>query len=288
LICKKELEAEISRVQGRLLHLHRVQERGFLSVPSLKTRSPDVQIQDFRGFLIPHKTVNEVQQTSHGKAVEAHSMFLLGEPNPQVNHLHHLPFFRFPFEAHDELMEPIYTVVANWRSIVSEKCYSLALEYAERKGLWDLENQALCAYSHEKRVCLDQWPPEFSKATLKTNESVIMNRVGQDQPMFLDELEGRSCLFYDYNALVEDPVLEHKAYRKRLAWTESEIKIFMERYAQHPREFKRISASLPAKSIKDVIEFYHIHRIEYGLGAIEKASRKRGRKKVITEGMIRS
>jgi hypothetical protein len=137
-------------------------------------------------------------------------------------------------------------------------------------------------------VLLDTWPPEFSKATLKTNESVIMTRVGEDQPMFLDQLEAQCYLFWDFNALVENPVIEHKAYRKRLVWTEGEIKIFMERYAQHPREFKRISASLPSKSIKDVIEFYHIHRIEYDLGAIEKASRKRGRRKMITEGIMRT
>ena len=119
-------------------------------------------------------------------------------------------------------------------------------------------------------------------------ESTLLHCCANDEPMYLDEMEKHEYVFYDMNRFVEDPVAEHLAYKRRLIWTDAEIKIFLERYAQHPREFKRIAASLPSKCVKDVIEFYDIHRIDLNLKDIEVASRKKGqRKKMVSEGSVR-
>ena len=178
----------------------------------------------------------------------------------------------------------------NWKMFALEKARSLARQYVERHSLWEKSNGPLNDYNHESRKIIDLWPNEFKNTVLKSTmpESTLLHLCANDEPMYLDEMEKHQYVFYDMNRFVTDPVAEHLAYKNRLVWTDAEIKIFLERYTQHPREFKRIAASLPSKSVKDVIEFYDIHRIDLNLKDIEVASRKKGqRKKMVSEGSVR-
>jgi hypothetical protein len=197
-------------------------------------------------------------------------------------HITSLPALGASFRAHEDILEPMFTVVRTWRLVAFQKASRLALEYVERRALWEQFSAALNDYAHESRTLIDSWPPEFVR-TPKIGEPM-----DSDEPMYLDAMEAENYCFYDMNRFVPDPVKAHNEYRTRLAWTQSEVKTFVERYAQHPKEFKRIAAALPGKSVKDVIEFYSIHRIDLNLKDVDVSARKRGRKKVlISEGRMR-
>ena len=169
-----------------------------------------------------------------------------------------------------------------------EKEQSLCQEYIELKELQHKYYSALESWQREDRRTLDSWPPEYKKQLPKTTDVTILNKyTGRDQPMFISDIERESTAFYSENGFVKDPVAEHDKFRNRLVWTTAEIQIFLERYLLHPRDFKKIAAYLPSKSIKDVIEFYYLHRNDMHLKDLENRQKKRGRKKVITEGVVK-
>jgi hypothetical protein len=159
-------------------------------------------------------------------------------------------------------------------------------EYLERRAHWEAFSVALERYHRESRELLDQWPKEMVDVkpfTSKDGKEVL----APDQPMYLDEVEAHTYVFFTMNGFVPDPVAAHREYRQRLCWTASEKQVFIDKYRLHPREFKKIAAGLPHKSVKDVIEYYYINRINLNLKEIEQQSKKRGRKRVITEGAVR-
>ncbi|OHT09303.1 hypothetical protein TRFO_21872 [Tritrichomonas foetus] len=286
------LNEEIKSAKAELTHLEHVQQRGIFKVADYRTRSPEINVQYYKGFIIPHNMVNAVEAQSQKRATASQSMYTLAPTQNQVKfrQVVDLPFMKEQITRHEDVMEPMLRTLKNWKSIVAEKSRLLTRQYVERHALWEQFNGPLCEYTHESRKHIDLWPPEFAKTTLKSAlpEASLLHWVSNDEPMYLDEMEKRQFTMYDMNRYVEDPVAEHLAYKRRLVWTEQEVKIFLERYTQHPREFKRIATALPSKCVKDVIEFYHIHRIDLNLKEIEVASRKKGqRTKRISEGSIR-
>ena len=283
----KAVDAELEIAKKELQQLQYWQRRGIITVPKMSERDPSLHVQDYKGYLISHPMVEDVESVSRQRGDRARAKWRLGNVSHKYTHLSHIPHMQTVVHSQEDLIEPMYLVVRNWKSVVAEKAYSLAIEYVERRAKWVNLCAALNEESKQARRLLDQWPPEFTQCQQKTNDALIKSLVGPDEPMYLDPLEGQSYGFFDMNKFVEDPVAEHNAYRKRLVWTEAEVKTFLERYAQHPREFKRISTGLPMKTVKDVIEFYNIHRIDLNLKDIEVASRKRGRKKMISEGVVR-
>ena len=283
----KSIDAELDALRRELQQLQYIQRRGIITVPKMSEKDPQLAVQDYKGFVISHSMVDDVESVSRQRGAAARSKWRLDNVRHRYACLSHVPHMKTVLENQEVLVEPVYLVVRNWKSVVAEKAYSLTVEYLERRANWVKLCTALSEESKQARILLEQWPPEFAQCVQKTNEAAIKAHVGPDEPMYLDPWEGQSYAFYDMNKFVADPVAEHNAYRKRLVWTEAEVKIFLERYAQHPREFKRISTGLPMKTVKDVIEFYNIHRIDLNLKDIEVASRKRGRKKMISEGVVR-
>ena len=283
----KSIDAELDALRRELQQLQYIQRRGIITVPKMNEKDPQLAVQDYKGFVISHSMVEDIESVSRQRGAAARSKWRLDNVRHRYACLSHMPHMKTVLENQEVLVEPVYLVVRNWKSVVAEKAYSLTVEYLERRANWVKLCTALSEESKQARILLEQWPPEFAQCVQKTNEAAIKAHVGPDEPMYLDPWEGQSYAFYDMNKFVADPVAEHNAYRKRLVWTEAEVKIFLERYAQHPREFKRISTGLPMKTVKDVIEFYNIHRIDLNLKDIEVASRKRGRKKMISEGVVR-
>jgi hypothetical protein len=189
-------------------------------------------------------------------------------------HIVSLPALGASFRAHEDLLEPMFTVVRNWRLVTLQKASQLAL--------WEQFSAALSDYARESRTLIDSWPPEFVR-TPKAGEPM-----DSDALMYLDAMEAENYCFFDMNRFVPDPVKARSEYRMRIAWTQSEVKTFVERYTQHPKEFKRIAAAFPGTSVKDVIESYSIHQIDLNLKDVEVSARKRGRKKVlVSEGRMR-
>jgi hypothetical protein len=151
--------------------------------------------------------------------------------------------------------------------------------------MWEAYCGRLSEVKREERAVVGTWPKEFTKPRIRSLEA-IRERAGGDQPMFLDPGEREEYRFFNMNGLVEDPVGEHRAYRRRLVWTDAEVVTFVERYGQHPRDFKRIASGLAGKSVKDVIEFYNIERGRLNLKELDLIARKKGQKRVIGEGSL--
>lgn len=288
----KEVEDQLDAQKAELNHLEHVQQRGILKLADYRNRPPQLRVQYYKGFIVPHEMVSIVKKQSQSRATASQSMYVLSNEQNGVTlkHVTDLPYLRDQITRNEDVAEPMMLTLKNWKLCALEKARLLTRQYVEKHALWEQLNGTLNRYNHESRKIIDLWPPEFKNTFLKNSlpESTLLHCCANDEPMYLDEMEKHEYVFYDMNRFVEDPVAEHLAYKRRLVWTDAEIKIFLERYAQHPREFKRIAASLPSKCVKDVIEFYDIHRIDLNLKDIEVASRKKGqRKKMVSEGSVR-
>jgi hypothetical protein len=180
--------------------------------------------------------------------------------------------------AHGRLLELMFGAVRQWRHIVHQKALRLAAEYADRRSQWGELCEALDEYASAAREAVPEWPPEFVQASVRP--PLEMADAGA-APMFLDAMEAAGMRFWDRNNLVADPEREHAAFKGRLVWADAEVRVFVEKYGQYPKDFKRIAGALPNKCVKDVIEFYFIKRIQLNLKDIEVAARKRGRKKML-------
>jgi hypothetical protein len=275
---KKEIEMELEKAKAELRLLEGAKKRGFVLLPKLSSRSMETQTQDFRGLIVPHMVVTGLQLESRAKAVEAGARFVLQDVPARCNHIAGMPGMQTVVAEHDRILDPMYAAVRQWKHVVHQKGMRLAVEYAERREEWMKFCTALDGYAEEARETVPEWPPEFAKTTSRPH--LEMADAGAS-PMYLDGIEAVNFCMWDGNNFVEDPVKEHDAFRKRLYWSEAEVKMFLEKYSQYPKDFKRISMALPNKSVKDVIEFYFIKRIELGLKDIEVAARKRGRKKML-------
>jgi hypothetical protein len=104
--------------------------------------------------------------------------------------------------------------------------------------------------------------------------------------MFLSKRERRANVYYDMNGLIDDPQFAHERFRARICWTEEERAIFIEKYKQHQKDFRKIKAALQDKTYKDVIEFYYLNRYPLNLRDTE-GSKRRPKKKVISEGVAK-
>lgn len=269
-------EREITTLKSQIALLERQRRAPVQTVLPATGIDPRVNVQNAKGFLVPHNDISAICSVNSAKVRRATAMFTLDSVAAAYNHLSDLREVRKTLSDHEEFVEPMLKAISYRRKIAKIKALNLANEYAERMALNASLNAQLERYSNETRERMPSWPPEFHMLVYK-----IPNVKGcaPDQCMYLDDLERESYMFYDMNKLIEDPVKHHQEYKKRVGWTELEKQIFLEKYAQHPKDFKKIASSLPTKSIKDVIEFYGVNRIKLNLKAIEHNAKKRGRKK---------
>jgi hypothetical protein len=273
----RELDTELERLRALLRRLESSKKRGFALVVKLGARSPMVPIQNFRGLIVSHTTVTQIQNASLGRSTLSHSKFTIPNTLTTVNHTSLFTQVRSTVAAHDRLLELMFGAVRQWRHFVREKALRLAVEYADRRALWTDFCAALDEYAAQAREGVQEWPPEFAMAAVRPP----LEMADGEAPMFLDAMEAASLRFWDFNNFVADPEREHVAFKGRLCWADAEVRVFVEKYSQWPKDFKRIAGALPNKSVKDVIEFYFIRRIELNLKDIEVAARKRGRKKML-------
>jgi len=98
--------------------------------------------------------------------------------------------------------------------------------------------------------------------------------------------------FYDYqsNRRVLDPVCVENERKKRNPWTDVEKCIFLDRFLQDPKNFRKIASSLRNKSTKDCIEFYYISKktVPYKLALREYHLRRKRRAENCWEGTIQA
>jgi hypothetical protein len=170
------------------------------------------------------------------------------------------------------------------RLLLREQEEKLALHYHQLHDRRTEIRNSLEEYSARTVTTL----PDVEKATTVVDDAARLRWTAPDQPMYLSDKDRRIHCYFDRNAFVVDPVAVHLEFKTRTSWTDDERDIFIEKYGQHPKEFKRINAALPEKTYKDVIEFYYLKRYELNLKEVGAVAKKRGgTKKVISEGVAK-
>lgn len=284
-----ELTNEINEQQAKLNELEQEREYCMLSVPPMSEATEKAQIYDFHNNIYPKSNQPDIKKRnmelirrSHAKQEFPHKK----SQEQKYRHISQLPLFHQEIEENHEYIDPVVQTILQRKKQTELKGRQLAQEYAQRREKWTESNSLLETYQLEIHEKVDLWPPEFSKALIKGNDRSCVQYAAKDNmmEMYLDPEEKEAMLYYNENGLVEDPVAEHDAFRHRVSWTEQEKQIFHEKYRAHPKEFKKIAAALPTKTVKEVIEFYFINRRKMNLKEADTAQRKRGKKRIITEG----
>ena len=284
-----ELTNEINEQQAKLNELEQEREYCMLSVPPMSEATEKSQIYDFHNNIYAKSNQPDIKKRNMELARKSHAKQEFPQKKAQeqmYRHISQLPLFHQEIEENHEYIEPIVQTILQRKKMTELKGRQLAQEYVQRREKWVESNSFLETYQLEMHEKVDLWPPEFSKAIIKGNDRSCVQYAAKDNmmEMYLDPEEQEAMYFYNENGLVEDPVAEHDAFRHRVSWTEQEKQIFYEKYKAHPKEFKKIAAALPTKTIKEVIEFYFINRRKMNLKEADTAQRKRGRKRIITEG----
>lgn len=251
---------------------------------SVDSVGPEVGLRNCSGVLVGKKSLDSIIKANKAKVQQSHDKNLLhDEITSKYKRVGDYPFY---FSDNSQFLAPMLEHIADRKEREYEYNQKLCKEYIERRANWQKLSDNLNNYHKVLHASIDQWPPEFAVNRPKDNDlEKILSVVAPDQIMYNDPEERESYLYFDENMLVEDPVLAHNQFKQRIVWTDQEKQIFMEKYALHPREFKKIANSLPGKTIKDVIEYYHNYRIKLDLKKLEVAARSKGSKRrVITEG----
>ena len=281
----QELDDEIAREKNKLRELIILHNTKAKSVQSLQKLKNKKGIRNCFGNILTQNTFDRVKQQNLSKLKQTHQKNVL--KNEQIigkyKRIGDLPHF---FMDNSFLQQPILNYLTHRRIEENKYNQQLATEYAKIRGEYDIMSDALSEYHKEYKAAVHEWPPEFKYSVLKPTElSEVQPYCAPDVNQYKLEEEQECFMYYDENMLVEDPVKEHEMFKRRLAWTDDEKKIFYEKYGQHPREFKKIANALPGKSTKDVIEFYFLNRLPMNLHELDVRARTKGHhKKVISEG----
>lgn len=286
----KEVDFELKETKQRLNELYKLKQQNLLKEVDFETLDPSLMVQSHLGMIISHLDVNRVTNENKRVTTKMHNKYRVTNPKIEhkIMHHSHLGYLQKNIDTNTENLEHMFNATYNWKKCAEDKGRKLALQYSEMRQTWENASKALNEYHSQERASLNEWPPEMIPLLPKPKDNAyLLQFTAPDQPMYLDDIEFYSYAFYTMNAYVPDPVRAHKEYKQRLTWTSDEKQIFLDKYRLHPREFKKIAAGLPHKCVKDVIEYYYCHRIDLNLKEIEQQSKKRGRKKVITEGSVR-
>jgi hypothetical protein len=198
----------------------------------------------------------------------------------QYKRIGDLPHFFMDKTTHDKEMLGHLIIT---KQEENEYHRQLANVYREKREVWERYSEDLGEYHKNLGKAIDQWPPEFKLSVSKSsNSNDITAYCAPDVLQYKTEEDKQCYLYYDENNLVEDPVLEHELFKRRVGWTEDEKRIFLEKYAQHPKQFKKIANALPGKCTKDVIEYYFINRVKLNLHEVRRLSKGKGRHRKIT------
>ncbi|EAY20306.1 Myb-like DNA-binding domain containing protein [Trichomonas vaginalis G3] len=277
------VDLEIKELEAKMDELVTERTLGMISLPDFSDSGKNVKILDFHNVIHSKDISQSVIEGSRRIAEQSHSKFKMPVKTNKFGHISHLPHYKDEMENQESVMETMMQVLCQKIVKSDTKMKQLTHEYIERRKLWEESNELLDLYHKDLHASIDEWPPEFALSFIKPTDQTVTQFCGKDQIMYLDDEEKESYLYYNENSFVEDPVKEHERYKKRISWSESEKQTFLEKYYQHPRDFKKIAQALPLKSIKEVIEYYNIYRIKLNLKAADVAGRKRGRKRILVE-----
>eukprot|EP01113_Clastostelium_recurvatum_P024352 TRINITY_DN2908_c0_g1_i5.p1 TRINITY_DN2908_c0_g1~~TRINITY_DN2908_c0_g1_i5.p1 ORF type:complete len:1815 (-),score=266.53 TRINITY_DN2908_c0_g1_i5:405-5849(-) len=93
--------------------------------------------------------------------------------------------------------------------------------------------------------------------------------------------------FYDQNGYVEDCLALERARKQTSIWNEEDKALFVKKYLQYPKNFKRIASFFPDRNTEEMVAFYYANKKTLNLKRLLKQSQTRrggrGPRKSITE-----
>nr|XP_043631183.1 uncharacterized protein LOC122602650 [Erigeron canadensis] len=144
---------------------------------------------------------------------------------------------------------------------------------------FDLSSRSGSADHHKHRTSIHGRlsSPAGSLSLVPTTELVkYVNKLLTDLPvrtcrkeqkmpsLILDRSERMSSRFISDNGLVDNPVDVEKEKSIVNPWTVEDKEIFLERYSQFGKNFRKIASFLPNKTVADCVEFYYKnHKSDY-------------------------
>jgi hypothetical protein len=240
------------------------------------------KVSEWRNVLCHDSTVAEIQRENAEKIGESRRRVHI--PNRYVEHrlcLH--PMLHRAVSEHAENIAPLFAAVMTRKQLECEHNQGLVDRYRHHMGRYREIQPKLDLLLLRVRT----WNPDvYSKDPVKPDSPALMQYVVPDQPMLPPD-KRVEMLFNDGNRLCENPALEHERFKRRVVWTEKEVRKFLEKFAEHPKQFRKIAKDLPGKTVKDLIEFYYLKKFELNLKEVGALAKRWGRMKVISEGMVK-
>jgi hypothetical protein len=87
-------------------------------------------------------------------------------------------------------------------------------------------------------------------------------------------------VFDDTNHLVHDPATFYGPDTGTHDWTDEEKQIFLDKFAESPKQFSFIAESLPNKTVSQCVDYYYLHKkslIDFRKAVLQMAPNKRKR-----------
>ena len=281
--CIEEIRAEqveetsLRRTRARLDTEEQINNQSF---------SGSLGIVEFMGTLVCHPLIDDLVKQNQQTIRKSKNKGFLAVPKSQVS----IPtFYRAELkmiERVSDVLPGMFVSVNRRKQVVLEKSFALLKRYREIASLWCESCVVIDCFNvvhHDDEKDLEWGLEQRYGPTMHLEKAAARGACASDVPMYLDSVDKLAYCFRDENKIVEDPVYEHRMFRKRLSWTTEEQDIFVEQWARHPKDFRRIAQFLPQKTVGDCIEFYYLIK-----NTIHLVSKKRSRKKVVAEGKVES
>ncbi|EAX88394.1 Myb-like DNA-binding domain containing protein [Trichomonas vaginalis G3] len=291
---KSETDAEISRLKAELASLEYERKSFNHTARALTPNTATNGIHEYRGLIMIESSIESIIQDNQRKAKEAQNLALVNPSPMPTDSNHTLPTYRhivdYPqykstIKTNSDLIVPMFGIRYGENVVLHDKEDELATKYNELNGPWKERQAIIDEYNNRTGDKSENWPSEFYFERPELDEVSRLKWAADDIPQLLSPEEKMERSYINTNALVTEPIAKFNEYRNRLAWTEEEKQIFVEKYRQYSKDFAKIADALPEKDVKQVIEFYYLNRYKLHLKENEGAAKRRGgNKKVITEG----
>jgi len=155
----------------------------------------------------------------------------------------------------------LWDYLRRWHSGMQDKSLSLVKKYVQLRA----REREMQASSGDDR---GQGSPRLDQSHLTTEEkdAQVINKLQALErlknmvklpPQLIDEKEREARAIASDCGLVEDPVTELEAFKLANIWTPEERKIFVDKFQQFPKDFRRVASYLEHRSVGDCIQFFY-------------------------------
>lgn len=288
----QDLNSKIKEQKMNLSTLNKDYQRMSSDCGIQQIRARPYNVDTYRGFQIDQNLI-EIFLTDNKKRVDKSHANSQVESNTKYRRIFDLPQYRTMFEAQDENLSVLFSMVYGYQHLSLAKKQALLKKYTRYQGSQKyiepaIDSFNLIEHKDEKFWGSEQTPEstvpfEGSQATVGCSPDVEQH--------YVDDLFTIHELYNDKNSFVKDPVKAHEDFKKRIYWSDKDKDLFYDLFMTMPHQFKKISTYFPQRTTKDMIEFYYRTKSTFDFEGARAARRNKkqqvGKKKVYSEGSVR-